>query len=443
MRQADNLDRGFRVHRSERRRRPSTRNREAPILHPHVSTASRDPRHAIRPVFLLISIPLLTGCGGEAGASSGAWAGSVDTLPSGQVVVFNPDQPLWSEDEAWTVTEDLRIGVLDDPGPYEFAQINGLDVDALGRIWVLEGQAREIRVFDADGTHVRTVGGEGGGPGEFNQPAHAQFGPDGRLWVVDPSNNRISVVDTTGAFVESHRMEGGFVIFPWPGGFDVEGNYYLPIPRFDDGDFSVGLVRHGPGLTPLDTLERPSDPVERDAFELRDDEGRSRIVASVPFSPGFRITLSPQGTQWGLFTGEYRLFELSRGGDTLRTIRKAFDPLPVTSEDREEAREQLEWFTEQGGKIDLSRVPDTKPPAARFIVDDDGRVWVARTSDLPDGQLWDVFAPDGRFLGPVRLPVPMQTISRVRDGYIYGITRDELEVQYVVRARIEEGANGS
>lgn len=412
------------------------RNREASILHAHVSPAPHDPRHAIRAVLLLIFIPLPMACGAEAGARSGAWAGTVDTLPSGQVVITNPDQPLWSEDEAWTVTEDLRIGALDNPGPYEFAQIHAVDVDALGRIWVLEGQAKEIRVFDAEGRHVRTVGGEGGGPGEFNQPAHAEFGPDGRFWVVDPRNNRVSVVDTTGAFVESHRMEGGFVIFPWPGGFDLEGHYYLPIPRFEGGGFSVGLVRHGPGFTPLDTLDRPSDPVERDAFELRDDEGGG-IVASVPFSPGFRVLLSPQGTQWGLFTGEYRMFELSLAGDTLRTIGKAFDPLPVTAEDREAARESMTWFTDQGGKIDMSRLPDTKPPVQRMFVDDDGRIWVARTSDLPDGQLHDLFAPDGRFLGPVRLPVPMPTIGRVRDGYIYGVTRDELDVQYVVRARIE------
>jgi hypothetical protein len=36
--------------------------------------------------------------------------------------------------------------------------------------------------------------------------------------------------------------------------------------------------------------------------------------------------------------------------------------------------EGLKWFTEQGGKIDPPRIPDTKPAFTGFLVDDGGRL---------------------------------------------------------------------
>ena len=51
---------------------------------------------------------------------------------------------------------------------------------------------------------------------------------------------------------------------------------------------------------------------------------------------------------------------------------------------------------------------------------------------------WDVFDPTGRFLGVVTMP-PRFTPRIILGGKIYGIWRDDLDVQYVVRLRIIEG----
>ncbi len=51
---------------------------------------------------------------------------------------------------------------------------------------------------------------------------------------------------------------------------------------------------------------------------------------------------------------------------------------------------------------------------------------------------WDVFDAEGRFLGIVSMP--QRFAPRVyRDGKIYGVWRDELDVQYVMRLGIVEG----
>jgi hypothetical protein len=109
---------------------------------------------------------------------------------------------VWAEGEAWTVTEDLRIGSFDDPGAYSFGQIIALDVDDYGRIWVLESQAAEVRVFDTDGRHVRTTGGKGGGPGEFAGPAHLQLGPDDHIYGV--TQDELGVPYVIRARIEMH-----------------------------------------------------------------------------------------------------------------------------------------------------------------------------------------------------------------------------------------------
>jgi len=55
--------------------------------------------------------------------------------------------------------------------------------------------------------------------------------------------------------------------------------------------------------------------------------------------------------------------------------------------------------------------------------------------DHPDrlgGPLWDVLDAEGRYLGTVDLPAEVR-VTRVTDGAVYGVTRDALDVEQVVR----------
>jgi hypothetical protein len=150
------------------------------------------------------------------------------------VRVHSPASGTWKPGEEWKLIEELRIGSAEAEGPELFGDVAALEVDRAGRIYVLEPQAKEIRVFDARGGHVRTFGRKGGGPGEFEQPAGLMWDPDGRLWVVDQQNARFSVFDTAGTFFTSHHRCGGYSLYPWPGGIDARGRLY-DIARFDAG----------------------------------------------------------------------------------------------------------------------------------------------------------------------------------------------------------------
>lgn len=395
--------------------------------------------HAAGPLLLLLAVAAAASCGE---AATDGWAGTIDTLATGQVVVRNPSTPLWSDGEAWRLTEELRIGTVEEAGPELFGRITSLAVDGAGRVYVLEGQAQEVRVFAPNGAHVRTFGREGGGPGELARGLRIELGPDGNLWVADPQNNRASVFDTAGQYLRGPSMAGGFILLPWPGRFDRDGHYYWPVPLPSQTEFRMGLVRYDSALAPVDTLAVPDDPVQREYFELRQgDEGFARV--GVPYTGGFRWALSPRGTFWGFLTGPYRMFELGQDGDTLRTITREHAPLPVTDADMSQAREDLEWFIQEGGQVDWSKIPSHKPAMEYAFFDDRDNVWVWPVMPSgEEGRALDVFDATGRYLGRIDSPVPIATRPApvVRGGVMYAVTRSELDVPFVVRLRIERPA---
>jgi hypothetical protein len=104
--------------------------------------------------------------------------------------------------------------------------------------------------------------------------------------------------------------------------------------------------------------------------------------------------------------------------------------------------------------------PATKPFFRNLMTGADGRIWVrlhtpSERREIPppasaepgtpprivwrDPQRWDVFEADGRYLGAVDMPGDF-TFHFARGDHVWGVTCDELGVNYVVRMRIEPEA---
>ena len=56
----------------------------------------------------------------------------------------------------------LSVGLLEGPPELLFGRIVSVALDGPGNLVVADRQASEIRIFDARGAHLRTLGGEGG-----------------------------------------------------------------------------------------------------------------------------------------------------------------------------------------------------------------------------------------------------------------------------------------
>jgi hypothetical protein len=360
----------------------------------------------------------------------------MDTLPSGTVLVKNPEQGLWTGPNAWRAVEDLRLGSADGAGPDVFAFPAALEADAAGRLYVLDAQAAQVRVFGPDGTHVRSLGRQGQGPGELSQPVGFALAPDGAVWVVDPGNRRYTVWDSTGALRESVPRENDFVMVPWPGRFDRRG-------RLWDVGSSSGAAGSAPTLLRRDGAESAAAAFSLPAVSPEQFSTTSGPVSSsvpVPFSPRMEWALDPDGRVWSGVTGSYRLAHWQPGGDTLRVVERPAAPVLVSDAERDSLPAQLKWFTDQGGKVDLSRVPRNKPAFSSLFTDDRGWVWVRPSVPAgTSGTALDVFDPEGRYHGRVTIPiaVPEGMPLLVRGDRIYAVTMNDAGVPQVVRYRLE------
>lgn len=357
----------------------------------------------------------------------------VDTLPSGVIEIQNPSQGIWGVVEGWELKETLRLGTVYGEGPEVFGRVRDLQLDGFGRIWVLEDQAEEIRVFTSDGDHVRTFGRPGEGPGEFGSATAMVWSPDDHLWVVDRGPRRISIFDTTGTFVSSRRRPNSRSFDPWRGGINDFGFFYdLGYRRLGEEDY---LVRFDTLLNALDTIPVPRHPDGPQVVEV--GTANSRGWYSIPFSGWAIWTLTPDGGMWVAITDQYKLLRLSAAGDTLRVVTKSFDKLPVTAGEKSEA---IESFRSRGLNLSPSQIPDFKPAISHILLDDQSNLWVIprREEDELD-RLAQIFDSSGVYLGEVKLPVPIhgRSWTKIRGGTVVTVTTDSLGVPFVVRMEIQ------
>ncbi len=107
---------------------------------------------------------------------------------AGVTIVSNSKDGVWQPGEAWTLEEELRIGVTDGDPNYVFGRITGICVEAEWQIYVVDGQAARVSVYDADGVYQHTFGEKGAGPGQFgNLIGPCLEGPGDSLVIPDSS----------------------------------------------------------------------------------------------------------------------------------------------------------------------------------------------------------------------------------------------------------------
>jgi DNA-binding beta-propeller fold protein YncE len=128
-----------------------------------------------------------------------------------------------------------------------FERPSHVDVDADARYaYVVDtggvgSQQHRVRVFDiATGEHVLDIGERGAGPGQFNLPRDVAVGRDGRIYVVDGANFRVQVFESDGTFVSTFGEIGvypGQFSRPKGAAVDPDGNVYVTDTAF--GNFQI------------------------------------------------------------------------------------------------------------------------------------------------------------------------------------------------------------
>lgn len=164
--------------------------------------------------------------------------------PAGQVLVADAE-----------LGEVFRLGADGVPiGSFGKGILNrptGLARDAkLGRIYVSDTHAHDVKVFGDDGVLLETIGQRGEGEGDLNFPTHLAFAND-KLYVTDGMNARIQMFDVLGHTIGSLGKRGlyfGNLTRPKGVTVDDAGNIYVVESFYDnllvfnkDGDFLMPI----------------------------------------------------------------------------------------------------------------------------------------------------------------------------------------------------------
>ena len=420
-----------------------------------------------RPAPSLVLLGLATAaCAGTGEQTTHDWLATYDTIGD-TVIVRTESGSVWGDTAELVV--DLTIGEFEGPDEYMFGQVRSLAAAPDGSIYVFDSHAKELRKYARDGTYIATFGREGGGPGEYKRPdGGLAVLSDGRVLLRDPGNTRISVFAPDGEYLESWRIRGSFNTSRRLQRDTADNVYTLILldPQAEVTDWSFGLVQYHPDGTTGDTIVAPTWEYRSPELVARRVEGedQSMSVNTVPFSPSVSWVFSPLGYMVGGLSTHYAIDLFVGPNRVLRIERADWGRVPVLAAEKEE-QERIATanmrYTQPNWRWNGPPIPDSKPPYAGLYVGDDGRVWVRlyqgayqietdgepaeelRPGEVPD-QTWiepvafDVFEPDGRYLGMVRAPEGFSTYPTpvIRGDTVWAVVRDQMEVPYIVRFHI-------
>lgn len=390
-------------------------------------------------------------------------------LPLLAAFVLAPPQATFAQDASLRLTSrpELQIGSVDGPAATRFQRIVGTVRLPDGRIVVADAGSGELRFFGPDGKPLLAAGGAGGGPGEFTRTfggatglaAVGRVGTDS-VAAYDLMAGRITVFSPGGDHALDRAVGGpggaasGLVR---PVGWTGDGSFVGLITRRDAGEAPATgrhldrpdemLVTSRRGAAALDTGARfPGDARFMDISPAGEGGKLQVSISTPPFAASLAASAADGLVAVGPTDG--RVIHLYDAGlDPVGTLHLDGRRLAVT-DDRVSA-----WVDRQlSDAVDPSRrrvlreryrglpVPDSLPVFGDLVVDRAGRVWVEAYPDPePDSATsWTVFDRTGRKLSRLRMPGRFRPLE-IGAGYVLGVWKDDLDVEYVRLYRLVAG----
>lgn len=328
--------------------------------------------------------------------------GTIDE-EDGVTIIRNPKEPLFKT-PILELKEELAIGGLGTEEDHDLGQVRGFVVDNDGTIYVLDGRDSNIKVFDASGKHIRSIGQKGQGPGELDMPRTLSINRKNEELAVFELSRRISVFSLDGVFLR--HVEN---ILASSGHIDSQGNIYIINDIINPEDPRFELKKLAPDASLIDILA-----VYKPPFPKID-----------PFLPHGTFLLDKDEN---LVYGYPSLYEIqffgAESGKVFRKVVRDYDPLEITNEEKQ---------AKSKGYSSKVTLVFSKYHSAykRFFVSDEGHLFVKTWEITEDGKsIHDIFDAKGRFIG--RNPLNPSGIE-ILNGKYYALETGENGRQIVKR----------
>lgn len=415
---------------------------------------------------LPLAIAGITGCGGDAGAGSGAGTTEVvtDTVDGVERLTYGEGG---AEALPWALDTTTLIGgyTVDDPD-YQFGRLHPgwLASDDAGNLYVFDSDGIRVMGYDASGTLIGTWGREGGGPGEIGGRfgvGAMDVGPGDTLWIADRPNQRFTLIpvgeedgepaslpltntEQSMSVAQLHVDERGPLAEVRSFTFDREAEEMPPraIVRFERD------APEGETQVERDTLWT-APPMPLEIVEMSSGSNTFFMLNTPTFAPDLEWVAFSDGGAAVNDAAAYEIHLLSAEGETERVIRRAPPPRATTDADRQARIDAVLEPPEDAEDDDPSAADrrrqraealtfaDVIPRIIELRVDPSDRIWVGVSETRPDSiARIDVYERDGTLLGELR-DMPMPDYFFGEDGAVI-LGRDELDVQQIRILRLIE-----
>ncbi len=359
------------------------------------------------------------------------------------IVDSDGNQPAWTSETAWRLAFPPRIQVGNQP--YDPSQrIFGAEHTRRmpdGGIVVANRGLGDIRIFDAGGYHVQTI--------RIVVDPTILTGRPRRVYPMSPDSLVVylgggQLVLRDGEFQLQQRAT-----VERPDGLEETE---LEPARDYFADHTVlfrGEVPLDPSLT---GLQRTRMRLMRYGIDGRlietfgEFDADTEIVGEEIYvwGPSAHVAVA-DSTIWYAPGDRWELREIAPGGRTLRIFR-IDRPMDVVmgadlSAFRVGAVRQLTDAGEANAEaiVDGYTYAETFPAWSEILVDEVGNIWARayRWFEMGADYPWDVFDPEGRYLGEVIVPYPL-TVHEIGDDYVLGHMSDGRGGEAVYIYRLEK-----
>lgn len=316
--------------------------------------------------------------------------------------------------------------------------------DKNGYVYVCDYRANNIKIFDSDGTFIKTIGREGQGPGEFNRP-YAIAVTDERLIIWDMGNRRLDALTKDGEFIKSVpiSMHDGWpqMMRALPNGDIAIASEKLYFGQSDKPqDYSIDI--YSPELEKKKKIY--TQKIWRNKYVIKDD-GATNIP--MPFSPRVYWDVSPTGEIVIGYSKNYEIEIYGIDGEKISSFSHAYTPEKITNEDKKKFFASITSFSggerKQGADdfiVKNTEFPKIKPEFQQINVDSEGNILVMgyRKNRDEEAHFFDAFDSQGNFLGNVQIigEIGFPYFSVIRNRTFWRQKTDEEGLIKIIKYRI-------
>lgn len=190
------------------------------------------------------------------------------------------------------IETDLVIGRDDAPDSLEYilGEPVAVRTDEAGNIYIADRASLTVKVFDANGNYLRSMGGRGRGPTEFHDINFMERTPEGHFLFLDRGNLRYTTLTKSGEFVSGNTI-------------NLADQFYLKgVEYYDDKLLALYLK------TSLIDKENPREHFSREFFHTYSPDLQTRYASFGPF----HLTGITETFPWNMISTYNGSFDLTK-----------------------------------------------------------------------------------------------------------------------------------